>query len=166
MPQGSSAASATIRDQILETWRINNRINLLLIDRIDDEGWTSTTSTRGGRDVARQFAHLHNVRIGWLEVCAKDLLKGLPKLESKVSPTKAAAARALEASGRAIETLIARGLDADGAMRGFKRGTIPALGYLIAHDSHHRGNILLTLKLTGHKVDTETQYGIWDWNKL
>src|SRR5262245_52131586 len=130
MAQDSSVASATIRDQILETWRINNRINLLLIDRISDEGWTSTMSARGGRDVARQFAHLHNVRMGWLEVCAKDLLKGMPKLESKASPTKAAAKRALEASGEAIEKLIARGLDAGGVTKAFKRGTVPALGYL------------------------------------
>ncbi len=35
------------------------------------------------------------------------------------------------------------------------------LSYFLAHDAHHRGNILLTLKLSGHKVDTDTQYGIW-----
>lgn len=35
------------------------------------------------------------------------------------------------------------------------------MSYFLAHDAHHRGNILLTLKLSGHKVDTDTQYGIW-----
>ena len=39
-------------------WRLNNAINLRLIDAI----MRSTMSTRGGRDVARQFVHLHNVQ--------------------------------------------------------------------------------------------------------
>src|SRR5262245_39776221 len=154
-----------MREQVLEAWRINNRINLFLIDRITDAGWTSTTSARGGRDVARQFAHLHNVRLGWLEVSAKDLLKGLKKFDAKVSPMKAEAKAALAVSGEAIEQLLARAVDSGGVLKGFKRGAVPALGYLIAHDSHHRGSILLTLKLTGHKVDSATQYGIWEWEK-
>jgi hypothetical protein len=40
----------SVLDQILETWRTNNRINLLLIDRISDEGMKCTLSKRGGRD--------------------------------------------------------------------------------------------------------------------
>jgi hypothetical protein len=40
------------------------------------------------------------------------------------------------------------------------------LGYLIAHEGHHRGSILLTLKQTGHKVSTEIQFGIWDCEAL
>lgn len=41
-----------------------------------------------------------------------------------------------------------------------------SVGYLIAHESHLRGNILLTLKQCGHKVDSETQYAIWDWDRM
>jgi len=37
---------------------------------------------------------------------------------------------------------------------------------LIAHESHHRGSILLTLKQTGHKLTDELKWGLWDWNKL
>jgi uncharacterized damage-inducible protein DinB len=158
-------AADPLAGQILEAWRINNRINLFLIDRIDDDGWHSTMSTRGGRDVARQFAHLHDVRLSWLEVSAKDLGSGLKKFAAKASPSKAAVPAALEASGAAIERLVERGLENGGVLKGFKRGVVPALAYLIAHDSHHRGSVLLTLKLSDHKVDTATQYGIWEWDK-
>ena len=57
-------------DQIIDTWQINNRANLLLLDHIDTEGLSATLSTRGGRTIAQQFAHLHNVRLDWLKVSA------------------------------------------------------------------------------------------------
>ena len=50
--------------------------------------------------------------------------------------------------------------------RCFKKGVIATLGYCIAHESHHRGNILLTLKECGHKLDQKTQYALWDWDKM
>ena len=59
-----------------------------------------------------------------------------------------------------------RALDADGKVRGFSRGVVPLLAYLIAHDAHHRGNILLTLKQCGHPVPQNVRYGIWKWDKL
>ena len=54
---------ADMTDQILEALRINNRINLRLIERISDEGMRCTLSKRGSRNVVRQFAHLHYVRV-------------------------------------------------------------------------------------------------------
>jgi uncharacterized damage-inducible protein DinB len=43
---------------------------------------------------------------------------------------------------------------------------VPYLGYFIAHESHHRGSILLTLKQSGHPVDKKTAYAIWDWDRI
>ena len=153
-------------EQALETWRINNRINLFLLAKVSEAGLASTLSTRGGRDVAGQFGHLHNVRIGWMKVCAPDLAKTLKPFPAKTHPSRAKLAEALESSGEAVAEMLARALGDQGRLKGFKRGALPALGYLIAHDSHHRGSILLTLKLSGHKVDTATQYGIWEWGKI
>ncbi len=62
-------------NQLLEAWHTNNRINLFLVDRIDEEGMKCTLSKRGGRNVVRQLAHLHNVRVWHLENRARDLSK-------------------------------------------------------------------------------------------
>ena len=155
-----------LAEQVIETWKINHRANEMLIDHISPDGMRSTLSTRGGRDVARQFAHLHNVRLSWLEVCAKDLAKGVTKFDTKDSPSKDALKKHLVSSTNAIAVLLERGVAANGVVKNFKPGVVPMLGYLIAHEAHHRGSILLTLKQTGHKVSTDVQFGIWDWAKL
>ena len=66
-------------EPILEAWHTNNRINLFLIERISEEGLRCTLSTRGGRDVARQFCHMHNIRLWQLnQRRAKDLARVWP----------------------------------------------------------------------------------------
>ncbi len=65
-----------------------------------------------------------------------------------------------------ITEVLKTGIKANGNVKGFKRGVVTLLGYFIHHEAHHRGNILLTLKLCGYKLPTELQYGIWEWNKI
>ena len=67
-----------------------------------------------------------------------------------------------ELIGQVLTNAITNG----GNVKGFKRGVVPFLGYFIHHEAHHRGNIILTLKLSGFTLPTELQYGIWEWNKL
>jgi uncharacterized damage-inducible protein DinB len=155
-----------VLDDLLEAWRTNNRINLYLIDHISDSGMNCTLSKRGGRDVARQFAHIHNVRVWHLEKRAKDLAQGLVQFETKVSPEKGDLQEALTASGAAVESFLAGVLTGEPKRRGLKKGVFATLGYLIAHESHHRGSILLTLKECGHKLDNKVQYAIWAWDQM
>lgn len=155
-----------MQDQLLEAWRTNNRISLYLIDKITPAGMKSTLSKRGGRDVARQFAHLHNVRVWHLENRARDLSKGLVTFETKVSPTKAQLKKAFKTSGTAMESFLSAVLDGEPKRRGFKKGIFTTLAYLVAHESHHRGNILLTLKECGHGVTKDVAYTIWGWDHI
>jgi uncharacterized damage-inducible protein DinB len=69
----------------------------------------------------------------------------------------------LEASGKAIETLLEKSAAAGGKVKGFKPHATAFLGYLISHESHHRGQIVLALKQSGHPVDKKISYGIWEW---
>jgi uncharacterized damage-inducible protein DinB len=160
------SGDVSLLEQLLDTWRTNNRINLLLIDRISEEGMKSTLSKRGGRNVARQFAHLHNVRIYQLEAHAKDLAEGLYKFETEEEPDKKKLNDCLTASADRIEKYIEQCAAGAPKRRAFKKGIVAAVGYFIAHDSHHRGSILLTLKECGHKLDQQTAYAIWDWDKM
>jgi uncharacterized damage-inducible protein DinB len=155
-----------MREGILEAWRTNNRINLYLIERISEEGMACTLSKRGGRDVCRQFAHLHNNRVWHLESRAKDLAVGLSVFETEDRPDRKRLTAALEQSAAAVETFLSDLVTGEGKKRrGSKKGVAVSLAYLISHESHHRGSILLTLKECGHKLDQATSYAIWDWDR-
>jgi uncharacterized damage-inducible protein DinB len=147
---------------LLETWDINNRINLYLLDAVEAAALSSHSASKG-RSVGEQFAHLHNVRLMWLKVAAPDLLKGLEKIEKELALDKKLLRKSLFDSGQAIRTLLNNSIASGGKVKGFKPHVGAFLGYLISHDSHHRGQILLSLKQAGHPIDKKTQYGIWEW---
>jgi uncharacterized damage-inducible protein DinB len=146
--------------QLIETWQINNRIDLYLLDAIS-EAYLADALASKGRDVGKQFAHIHNVRLMWLKVAAPDLNEKQTKVEDNV--TKDLLKMRLTESGLAIEELLSRAVDSGGKVKGFKPHVTAFLGYLLAHDSHHRSQIILALKQSGHKIDQKVGYGIWEW---
>jgi len=153
-------------EQLVEAWRTNHRINVRLLERIDDEGLRCTLSKRGGRTVARQFAHLHYVRIYHLKHRAKALAAGAKLFATEDEPGRKALLAALEDSAARIEEWLQLAGEGAPGVRTFKRGLVQNVCYLVAHESHHRGNILLTLKQCGHPVDSTTRYAIWDWDRI
>ena len=147
--------------ELLETWQINQRIDLYLLEAIAPENLGDIAPSKGRR-VGEQFAHIHNVRLMWLKSAAPELLEGLEKIEGEAALEKAALANGLKASGEAIGKMVERGLET-GKIKGFKPHPTAFVGYLISHESHHRGQIILTLKLSGHMIDKKTQFGLWEW---
>jgi len=158
--------SSNAKKELIEAWRTNNRINLLLIDKIKNEGMKSTLSKRGGRGVAGEFAHMHNNRVWQVEKRAKDLAVGLQIFPTGAVPTKAALKKAMKASAVAIEELLVGILESAPKRRGFKKGIFTTLSYYVSHEAHHRGRILLTLKVSGQTLDKDTQYAIWGWDQM
>jgi len=147
-------------DQLVETWQINNRIDLYLLDAIAEEHLVDALASKG-RDVGKQFAHIHNVRLMWLKAAAPDLNEKQTKLDDNI--TKDFLKTRLTESGLTIEELITRSVANGGKVKGFKPHVTAFVGYLLAHDAHHRSQIILALKQSGHKLEQKIGYGIWEW---
>jgi uncharacterized damage-inducible protein DinB len=148
-------------EQLVETWEIHDRINRYLLDAIPDEALAASLGPKF-RSVGKLFAHIHNVRLMWLKSAAPELLAGLTKLEDE-GLAKARLASELEASGKAIAAMLRKSLAAGGKVKGFKPHAAAFVGYLISHESHHRGQIGWSLKGAGHALPQKIAYGLWEW---
>jgi uncharacterized damage-inducible protein DinB len=145
---------------IIETWEINNKVDLYLLNSINEEHLSSISSSKG-RTVGEHFAHVHNVRLMWLREASPELLSLVQKIE-KENITKDILIEQLVKSGIAISNMIEKALN-EGKLKGFKPHPTAFLGYIISHESHHRGQIVLCLKQSGHPVDKKTLFGLWEW---
>ena len=156
----------TIEEQIIEMWRINNRINLYMIKHISDDAMKATLSKRGGRGIAGQFAHIHNVRVWRVRTFAKKLNVELKEFGKSENPDKKQLIISLQQSSSVMEQYLHYCIDKGGVVPNFKTGVVPMLGYMTTHEAHHRGAILLTMKQCGFKLSEELKWGIWFWNKI
>jgi uncharacterized damage-inducible protein DinB len=154
--------SLDLENQIVDTWNINNRINLYMLEAIPPTALNDLSASKG-RTVAQQVAHLHNVRLMWLNASNPELMEGLDKIEKETPADKKLLARSLKASGKAMETLLKKSLENDGRIKGFKPHVTAFLAYIVAHEAHHRGQIALSLKQSGHTLDKKVAFGIWEW---
>jgi uncharacterized damage-inducible protein DinB len=151
--------------ELVEAWQTNHRMNMQLIEHVSDEGLDCTLSKRGGRGVRGELAHMHTNRVWQLQKRAKDLAEGLPIYTAKDMPSRAQLAKAHKNSTKAIEQLLIDASEGKPKRRVFKKGLITTLSYFIAHESHHRGRILLTLKVSGHTLDKDPTYALWAWDQ-
>lgn len=158
------AESTELAEQVVDTWRIHARIQRYVLDALDPAALTADAGIKG-RSVGGQFAHIHDVRLMWVTSAAPELLEGLAKFGSgnPAFGDQAALAAALDASASAIEQLVVTGLET-GRIKGFKPHPVAFVGYLVAHESYHQGDIGVRLTESGHTLDRKTAYGMWEWN--
>jgi uncharacterized damage-inducible protein DinB len=154
-----------LAEQLIDSWAIHSRILFYLLDAIPEEALAGVSSS-GGRSVGQMLAHMHNIRLTWLEVSAPDLMAGLSKIPARKKDdfTKAQLHMALEASQKAMETLFQRGFEA-GKIKEFKPHPAAAYSYFIAHEWYHVGEIGMTLNQAGFPLDEKVAYEIWEWGK-
>lgn len=144
--------------QELETWEINDRLNLFFLDNTPPESLTAKVEK--SKTVTGHFAHIHNVRLMWLKASAPELMAGLEKVEG--DPSVEILKTNLTASGIAMRAFLAQSF-ATGKAKGFKPHPAAFLGYLIAHEAFHRSQAELVLRQVGTPLSDKVAYGLWEW---
>jgi uncharacterized damage-inducible protein DinB len=148
--------------ELVETWHINNRINLYLLEAIAEENLSDSLISKG-RKVGEQFAHINNVRLMWLKEALPEALPDVSKVEKESALDKSLLREALTKSGEAVSRLIEKAAENGGRIRGFKPHATGFVTYLSSHEAHHRSQIILALKQSGHPVDKKISFGIWEF---
>jgi uncharacterized damage-inducible protein DinB len=166
--KGGGPTAESLLEQLLISWRLNNKVNLLLLRAIPQKGFSAVPLASRGRNVARQFAHMHKVRWAWMRFNGENV-RGIPVFRKGAQPSRAQLLKAFRASGKAVERYVASRLRARARIKYFKGQPVRWLIYMIAHESHHRGSILLTLKQNGmrmpDRVALTAVWLTWYWGK-
>jgi len=170
MARASRLISQDFRQSLLETYAVNDRMNQLILERLDPRAWRAKPPSRGTRTIAAIFAHIHNVRRKWLRLSAPHLK--LPAQLDRTRCTQLQARAALAESAQLCSEMLADALDPAGAVKLFRRDgwarpwpAGPAMfAYIILHDAHHRGQVSMLAHQLGFPI--KTGYEIWIWERL
>jgi uncharacterized damage-inducible protein DinB len=151
----------TLSGALLNAFEINDRINQYMIDNLPVDAWRAEPPEGRGRTIAAIVAHMHDVRVMWLKAAAKG--SKMPDQLERTKITPAQAQKGLEQSRDALRAVLESALQNDGRVKGFKPDVAAFLGYLIAHDAHHRGQITMLARQVGHSLPQKAMFGMWEW---
>ena len=160
-------------DEMVQAYALNERVNQLLLERLDPRAWLAKPAGRGTRTIAAIFTHIHNVRCKWLRLSAPHL-KTPARLDRSGCTQNQAASALAESAARCCE-MMSDALSGsaervpsflrDGWSRPWRPG-VAMCAYMISHEAHHRGQVCMLAHQLGLPLPTQTTAAMWNWEKL
>lgn len=161
-----------LADAVIATWTTNNRVTLFLFENLPSELWTTTVPGTSRRTVRTIAGHIHNARCMWIKMLGRGQGIRVPKRVNLHTVTREELLPALERSSHGILALLELGIShgdkvpASGvAWLNLPVDVVHVLAYMVAHEGHHRGQIVLLARQTGHRLPIEITGGLWQWAK-
>jgi uncharacterized damage-inducible protein DinB len=164
-------AGTQLRDSVLSAWRTTSRVNEFLVESLSDELWAARVPGEPRRTVRSIAAHLHNSRCRWIKTLGQEHGIPVPPFVDLYRVTPPRLVTALRRSSRGIEAILALGLNADGQVppsKAYVWRNLPldvghVLAYFVAHEAHHRGQLLMLARQLGYRLPRAITDGLWQW---
>ena len=166
-------AATDLASTLLAAWRTNSRVTSYLVERLPADLWDPPIPGAPRRTVRMIAAHLHNSRSRWLKTLGQEHGIAVPALVNRRRVTWRELLSALKKSGRGMESLLELGLSAGGVIppskqyvwRNLPLDVAHVLTYFVAHEGHHRGQIVMLARQLGYRLPDEITGGLWQWNQ-
>jgi uncharacterized damage-inducible protein DinB len=160
-----------LRATLLAAWRTNNRVTVYLVQHLPTALWGVPVPGEPRRTIRSIAAHLHNARCMWIKTLGRE--HGIP-VPTRVDHHRVARRElvaALKRSSAGMEALLMLGIASGGQIppskayvwRNLSLDVGHVLTYFVAHEGHHRGQIIMVARQTGHRLPRETTDGLWQW---
>jgi len=166
---GAVTPPGTADLRLLDAWRTSNRVTIYLVERLGPELWTSSLPGAPRRTVGMMASHLHNARCRWIRYLGSELGVAVPAMVDRRAARRQVVS-ALRQSSRGVLALLRIGCEHGGnipATAAYTWRNLPldvghVLCYLVAHEAHHRGQIVLAERALGARLPAEITNGLWE----
>ncbi|MGE5415083.1 MAG: DinB family protein [Syntrophomonadaceae bacterium] len=176
--RGPSVASALppldLAAAVVGAWSTSHRATVLLIENVPPAAWAVPAPGLPRRSIRLIGAHLHNSRCGWIKTLGAPHGIAVPERVDKRTVTRRELAAALNRSSRAMVELLELGGKHGGRIpptpvyvwRNLPLDIGHVLAYFVAHEGHHRGQIVMLARQLGHPLPPAATGGIWHFTRL
>ncbi len=162
---------SSLGDSILDAWSTNARVTALLVGQLPADLWEASVPGSPRRTIRMIAAHLHNSRRAWIRTLGRPHGVEVPAAVDRFRVSRPELVRALKQSARGIAGLLSLGLGHDGAIpptplyvwRNLPLDVGHVLAYFVAHEGHHRGQLVLLARQLGHRLPAEVTNSLWMW---
>jgi uncharacterized damage-inducible protein DinB len=169
----SARSEINHEDLILDAWRTNNRVTVFLVENLPKELWGAAVPGAPRRTVRMIAGHMHNARCMWIKTLGREHGIAVPRAVNRYKIEPKELIRALDHSSRGIISLLELGFERGGTIpnsssyvwRNLPLDVGHVLTYFVAHEGHHRGQIVMLARQLGHRLPVEVTGGIWHFAK-
>ena len=162
-----------MQDMLLDAWKTNNRVTVFLVENLSKELWEASVPGAPRRTVRMIAGHMHNARCMWIKTLGEEHEIMVPRAVNRYKTEPEELIRALGHSSRGIVSLLKLGFARGGtipisssyAWRNLPLDVGHVLTYFVAHEGHHRGQIVMLARQLGHRLPVEVTGGLWHFAK-
>lgn len=166
-------APVDLRDTILDAWKTNNRVTVFLVERLPAELWDAKVPGAPRRTIRMIAGHIHNARCMWIKTLGKEHGFEAPRSVDRRKVKPKDLIPALQRSSAGILSLLKFGCERGGSIpvsssyvwRNLPLDVGHVLSYFVAHEGHHRGQIVMLARQLGCRLPVEVTGGLWQWSK-
>lgn len=160
-----------LQDVMLTAWRTNSRVTDYLIEHIPAVLWSAAVPGVPSRTIRAIGAHLHNARCRWIKTLGREHGIVAPTRVDHVAVTRRQLGAALKRSSRGIAALLQLGCRGGGRVppskayvwRNLSLDVGHVLTYFVAHEAHHRGQIVMVARQLNYRLSGTLTAGLWEW---